>query len=151
MKKKRVKRTDTKAYQAKQFRRLSNKAMNLWKQVVHKQWGDKCQACGVNNGSLVNGKPVRLNCHHIEDKGNWALRFDPKNGILLCPLHHKFGIDSVHKSPVWFFMHPRAQPDAHTLFHIHQCREGVLPQRRAAWTVELLSDTIKDLEKCLKH
>ena len=26
------------------------------------------------------------------------------NGIALCPKHHKFGIESAHRNPLWFFM-----------------------------------------------
>jgi len=45
----------------------------------------------------------RLQSHHIESFAmNRGLRYEPKNGVLLCTSHHKFGRVSAHKS--FFFM-----------------------------------------------
>lgn len=42
-------------------------------------------------------------CHHIVPKEMFGItRYDPINGIVLCPSHHKFGKFSAHKNPLWF-------------------------------------------------
>lgn len=74
--------------------RIRRRLMRLWTQAVHAEWGGKCAVCGSE----------RLpNAHHIENRNTCAaLRYDPMNGVLLCPSHHKFGKDSAHKGGIWF-------------------------------------------------
>lgn len=148
-KKKRTKRTDTKVYQKKQFNKLVNKAYRLWTQAIRDIFKDKCFSCKIKNGtpSGVNQRPVRLNCHHIEDKGNWALRFSIFNGVLVCPTCHKFGIDSAHKSPVWFLN----QIPKHIKEKVLKYRIGPLPQRKGDWTLEMIEGVIKELEEFLRE
>ena len=91
-KKKRPKRTDTKVYQQKQIKKLKNKCLQLWGLVVRHQSGNRCfyPGCEVTK---------RLQPHHIEDKLTaYILRYDPKNGLLSCPGHHKFKKESAHRS-----------------------------------------------------
>jgi len=140
--KKKARRTDTKVYQAKLFRKQANKAMKLWLAAVRKVGKNQCFICGIKQGEKVNGKPVRLNCHHIEDRNNWALRFDIYNGVLLCPTHHKFGIDSAHKAPVWFL----TKLSNRIVEYLIAIRTE-LPQRRAGWTIGRLDAVIERLER----
>lgn len=89
MKKRKVNK-ETKAYQKKELRRLRNKCLTLWKRVVKKRAGGRCEACGRKD---------RLNAAHIESyELNKNLRYDLKNGVALCPTHHKWGKGSFHKS-----------------------------------------------------
>ena len=68
--------------------------MRLWTARVGDEWGHKCAVCGSD--SLPNA-------HHLENRNTCrALRYDPMNGVLLCPSHHKFGKDSAHKGGIWF-------------------------------------------------
>lgn len=68
--------------------------MRLWTERVHSDWGGKCAVCGSESTP---------NAHHLENRNVCrALRYDPMNGILLCPSHHKFGKDSAHKGGIWF-------------------------------------------------
>lgn len=77
--------------------------MTLWSQAVRSRAGNKCEVCGRVHGDLnAKGNPIRINAHHIEDKANYALRFDIMNGVALCPTCHRFGQDSAHRSPIWF-------------------------------------------------
>ena len=68
--------------------------MRLWTARVGDEWGHKCAVCGSDSSP---------NAHHLENRNTCrALRYDPMNGILLCPSHHKFGKDSAHKGGIWF-------------------------------------------------
>ena len=88
--------------------KLENKAkirrrlLRLWKELVRLNWHNQCAVCGRKDKEpLENGKLAILNCHHIESERNRTTRYDPANGILLCPSHHKFGKESFHRSAVW--------------------------------------------------
>lgn len=79
--------------------------MRLWTEAVHKIGGSKCAVCGRVHGEVdpKTGKPSYMNAHHIEPRATCpALRYDPMNGILLCPSCHKFGRNSAHKGMIWF-------------------------------------------------
>ena len=66
----------------------------VWAEIIKTIDGHKCAVCG---------DPVRLNAHHLIDRSQLLTRYEIKNGIALCPLHHQFCRDmSAHKSPVRF-------------------------------------------------
>lgn len=68
--------------------------MHLWTEAVHAEYGEKCAVCGSD---------YKPNAHHLESRTQFRfLRYNPMNGILLCPTHHKFGSDSAHKANIWF-------------------------------------------------
>jgi hypothetical protein len=74
--------------------RIRRRLMRLWTAKVADEWGHKCAVCGSEN---------LPNAHHLENRNTCrALRYDPMNGILLCPSHHKWGRDSAHKGGIWF-------------------------------------------------
>lgn len=74
--------------------RIRRRLMKLWTMVVHAQFGEKCAVCGST---------YKPNAHHIESRIMFkGLRYDPMNGVLLCPTHHKFGKDSAHMAGCWF-------------------------------------------------
>ena len=52
----------------------------------------------VEFGKTVPG----LNAHHIITRDNNNLRWDFRNGVLLCVKHHKYGNPCAHKNPIWF-------------------------------------------------
>lgn len=76
---------DSSAYFIKQ-------ADTLFSQLIRKQ--GYCDYCG---------KEENLQCAHIISRGNWAVRWDPKNALCLCVKHHIYG---WHRDPViymdWF-------------------------------------------------
>lgn len=74
--------------------RIRRRLMRLWTAKVAEEWGHKCAVCGSDH---------LPNAHHLENRNTCrALRYDPMNGILLCPSHHKWGRDSAHKGGIWF-------------------------------------------------
>jgi len=62
-----------------------------WKEIIHQK--NRCEVCGSTYG---------LNAHHIIGRGNLNLRWDIRNGCLLCIRHHKFGLFSAHENPIYF-------------------------------------------------
>ena len=79
--------------------------MKLWVAKVQTMNGGRCAVCGKLHGEIdpVTGKPSFMNAHHVESRDTCPrLRWDPLNGVLLCPSHHKFGKSSAHKSSIWF-------------------------------------------------
>ncbi len=78
----------------KELRKWRNKKDKEWRTEVLKHYNNKCFFCDTT---------TRLNAHHIIPREFDLTRHDPLNGIALCSLHHKFGMFSAHKNPLWFF------------------------------------------------
>lgn len=85
--------------------KIRRRLMRLWTETVHRMHDGKCAICGKVHGEVdpKTGRPSYMNAHHIEPRATCAaLRYDPMNGILLCPSCHKFGRNSAHKGTIWF-------------------------------------------------
>lgn len=85
--------------------KIRRRLMRMWTAKVHSIHGGKCAVCGKKHGEVDpnTGKTSYMNAHHIEPRATCAaLRYDPMNGILLCPSCHKFGRNSAHKGMIWF-------------------------------------------------
>ena len=76
-----------------QEKRERNKKDKEWRAAIVKEYKGQCVICGDKK---------MPNAHHIIPKNFLETRWDEKNGILLCPKHHKFGKFSAHKNPLWF-------------------------------------------------
>lgn len=77
---------------------ITTRLYKTWASIVHAYYGDRCAICGKENS-----KDAPLNAHHIMPRQMFSgLRFDPKNGIALCPRCHKMGKFSAHKGGLWF-------------------------------------------------
>jgi len=63
----------------------------VWRAIIHSK--KYCEVCGAS---------YTLNAHHIITKGNHNLRWDIRNGCLLCVSHHKWGNPSAHGNIIWF-------------------------------------------------
>jgi len=63
-----------------------------------------CEICGTKKGDLYNGKPQRVETHHIMSRNNKnsPLKFDIRNAICLCTRCHKTSRRSAHKHGLWF-------------------------------------------------
>jgi hypothetical protein len=73
-----------------------NKADDLWRQMIFEIEGHKCAVCGATE---------HLNAHHLIPRTFLYFRHDLRNGILLCPSHHKYGnVLSAHKNPIRFVL-----------------------------------------------
>ena len=79
-------------------RTITTRLYKAWSTIVHAQHGNKCAVCGRENS-----KEAPLNAHHIMPRQMFSgLRFDPQNGVSLCPKCHKLGKFSAHKGGIWF-------------------------------------------------
>lgn len=72
------------------------KCLALWRKILHIKHRNRCELCGVS------GERKQLHCHHYIGRKNKILKFDPRNGCLLCAEHHKFGKMSAHENVEWF-------------------------------------------------
>jgi len=70
-----------------------NKADRLWSETIHIRDNEQCRYCGSKSA---------VNAHHIIGRTGLHLRFDLRNGILLCSKHHTMGNQSAHQNPIWF-------------------------------------------------
>lgn len=142
------KNKNSKAYRKFMRRKLARKCLKLWTEIARVRAKNRCEVCRMINGSLnKKGKPRRLNAHHIEDKMNWATRFDPENSILLCPAHHKFHTNSAHRSPLWFIRRLRRIRGMETIKYLLKARK--LHQQYSDWTFSMLNRQKKTLERYL--
>lgn len=65
-----------------------------WSKAVKLQAGGVCEVCGCSNS---------LSSHHIFRRDCKSLRWDVKNGVCLCYLHHVESSEfSAHKTPEKF-------------------------------------------------
>lgn len=55
--------------------------MGLWRTAVRNRWHNQC----AFHGYECSGE---LECHHLVRRSRPHLRYDPRNGVLLCQRHH---------------------------------------------------------------
>lgn len=81
-------------------RRLYKLSLTLCREIANYT----CAVCGMKKGDLYNGKPQKMDSHHLFSRHfrDCPLKFDIMNLICLCPICHKFGDKSAHKNPIWF-------------------------------------------------
>lgn len=78
----------------KEAKRIQNKKDKEWREAV-KARDKKCVICG---------QVKMLNAHHIIPKQIKEFRHDIRNGVSLCPKHHRFSFElSAHQNPLIFF------------------------------------------------
>lgn len=82
----------SKANKKKLEKRERNRNDKIWRLSIVEEY----------RGCAICGKRERANAHHIIPRTFKDTRWDFKNGILLCPKHHKLGKYSAHKHPLWF-------------------------------------------------
>lgn len=92
----------------KKIKKLTKKRIKiLQKRADKKLWKELREKVKVlqDNRCFVCDKVVEsynAHTHHIISRSVKELKFDIQNLILLCPLDHKFGSLSVHKSSIVF-------------------------------------------------
>ena len=87
--------------------KIKRRLMKLWSEAVRHRDGHQCIYCGIKAGDInKNGKIVKCDAHHCQTREakNSPLKYDIRNGITLCPSHHKFSNElSAHKCPITFY------------------------------------------------
>ena len=77
----------------KDKKRVKRELDQLWRDVVILKAGGQCEVCGTEKN---------VQAHHMYSRTFITTRFDHKNGVALCPLHHTLGRFSAHKNGIWF-------------------------------------------------
>ena len=82
-------------------KKKENPNSTYWKKKADIEWG---RIIHEANCCLVGGNcSGNFEAHHLISRGNTLTRHDPKNGVLLCSLHHKWSKDcSPHMAPIQF-------------------------------------------------
>lgn len=75
----------------------------LWRQVVRKQWGNRCALAGTE-GHVCEGP---LEAHHFIPRVCMVLRHDPANGVLLCKAGHATARHGARQHPVCLVLGPK--------------------------------------------
>jgi len=129
--------------------KINRRLFKLWSLAVRERAGHKCELCGVAKGHIYTndkGKEikVKIDAHHLlsRDIKDCPLKFDVMNSVAVCPTHHKWGVPSFHRDPVytisWLQKH---HPDRY---------EYVLKYERA-FTVDLKNrKVLEEIESRLK-
>lgn len=83
-------------------KKSERKQLKVWAENTRKRFDNKCAICGLKHGSInQNGNKIYCQAHHLMKQKE--LRFNPKNGICLCPKHHKYSVEiSSHNNPLMF-------------------------------------------------
>ena len=71
-------------------------AYRQWKLAARERANNKCERCGVEQGSVCDccGTQISLHVHHIKSFAKFPdLRFDRRNSEVLCPMCHKCSHD----------------------------------------------------------
>ena len=63
----------------------------LWSEIIRQK--GYCEVCG---------KPNANNPHHVIGRVNHVLRWDVRNGCLLCAGCHTMNTKSAHQDMIWF-------------------------------------------------
>ena len=113
--------------------KIRRRLRKLWKEKVGVLNQHRCAVCGCMN----EGKSY-VNAHHIIGYvQSRRLRYDPLNGVLLCPSHHKFGRLSAHKNGIWFAEWLRTNRVLQYQYVLkHQEKDLDLNDRETLYTVE---------------
>lgn len=103
---------------------VPRKALKQWAEEVRERDKNCCAVCrrgvhykknpdgsiAMTNPKQIPGRPPRpsvpivvpLNVHHLLPKERYPeYRTELRNGVTLCPTHHKYGARSFHKNSIW--------------------------------------------------
>jgi hypothetical protein len=59
------------------------------KKAVWKRDEGICRCCGTKVIKALELTPKRAESHHIVGRADWAVRFDPRNRVLVCAVCHE--------------------------------------------------------------
>ena len=142
-KKKKVKK---KLSKQKRLVKLRKKILLTWSLKVRDRDNHTCTFCGAKTGELnKNNKKIINNAHHCLSKNvkNSPLKYDIRNGITLCPEHHKFsGTKSAHKAPIIFY---------HWMQIEHPVQYNFVLENAEAKTNLSDEDTLLEILSCLEE
>lgn len=87
----------TPSQKADEDRKADEKALKTWRAAVQKRDGKTCRCCGRRVSNTLTVAPERRECHHIAPRGDAAVRYDVRNGLLTClECHEKIERGLIH-------------------------------------------------------
>jgi hypothetical protein len=121
-------------------KKLVEKADDLWSTLV--KIPNKCAVCSKSNN---------LESHHLIGRNNWKYRYEPMNGLCLCPVHHSLGDgiaahgsnDVTGRFRDWF---EKNRPKQYEWFEEHRDDKTI-----AKYSLEDLRKIVKTLESLIKY
>jgi len=63
--------------------------LSVWRNAIFKRDKGLCRCCGVKVIRCLELCDKRAECHHLEGRANKAVRYDVRNGVLLCAWCHE--------------------------------------------------------------
>ena len=72
-----------------QLDRIVRRMDRLWRRAVLSRAGNTCELCGAPTASdRASGALIWVQACHIIGRGDWATRWDPRNGVAGCQRCH---------------------------------------------------------------
>ena len=137
--------------------KINRRLFRLWSEAVRENAGHQCEYCHIKRGDInENGKKTKIDSHHFysRDIKNCPLKWDIRNGIAVCPTHHKFSGDfSAHRTSIIFYEWIRTNyPDNYKFVIDNYTIRVDLHSREILAAIEnhLKNKEPLDLEKLLK-
>lgn len=72
-------------------RKLEDELDDLWREIIYFQYNFTCEMCGKKMA------PEECHAHHIIFRSNYNVRWDRKNGSLLCNYNHNEAPNAPHR------------------------------------------------------
>ena len=123
-----TKKSKKKRKKLKSIPAIRRKLMTLWSLAVRSRDGFQCLLCGsgpnVVADEITGIRTTKCDAHHCltRDAADSPLRYDIRNGVTLCSLHHKFcNTMSPHKAPIPFYDWLRVNRPEQYHFVLNNC------------------------------
>jgi len=126
--------------------KIHRRLFKLWSEKARTNCNNTCEFCGRKVGDIgEDGKKLsKVDAHHLQSRKirNNPLKWDLRNAVVACPLHHKFSCNSsFHRGPVvtinWLM---KNRPEKFNYILEHYNDEVDLDNR----------DILKEIERCLE-
>lgn len=75
---------ETPSQKADAERKADEKALGSWRRVIWKRDRGTCRCCFRHVLNVLEIRPERGECHHIVPRAEKSLRYDRRNGALVC-------------------------------------------------------------------
>jgi len=117
-------------------------ADKLYSLAVRYDWGNKCAVCGAG----------KCEAHHLIPRQHQKTRYDLRNGIALCPVHHKFDADiSPHQNSagwmLWLWDYRREVHD----WYLEKVRDHQHRKFEGTTNAQYYCDVIRSLKQYVEE
>jgi predicted restriction endonuclease len=64
------------------------RALDVWRKAVARRDRNRCRHCGVLTVPTLELQANRREIHHLRSRTDPVVRYDVRNGVVLCATHH---------------------------------------------------------------